>query len=199
MISEPVRFASERRGRFKARVAVFIAAAALGGAAVGLALGSLGEEIATAHLGAAGATAGLDLLLCVVVAYALARELRRPHWPVPQLSWQVPRVWMRRFWLGAIAFGSIMGSGLFTYQPTALFWIYAMSLLSLHNPSLGAILGGTYGVAFSVGTNVYGYLWRMGAPGSQYDRAQDLLARIHLAATGTAVAALFVVIAWSIV
>ena len=175
------------------RAAVFIAASASGGASLGLALGWLGQGIVDRH-----ATVGLDLFLGAVVAYALARELLRPRWPVPQLSWQVPRVWLRRFWLGAAAFGSIMGSGVFTYQPTALFWIYAASLLCLHDPTIGAILGGIYGLSFSVGTNVYGHLWRKGEAGSQYDRAQDLLVRIRLTATGTTVGAFFVVIAWSI-
>jgi hypothetical protein len=57
---------------------------------------------------------------------------------------------MRAYWRGPIAFGLIMGSGLFTYIPTALYYVYLVSCMASRAPAEGALLGACYGVSYSL-------------------------------------------------
>jgi hypothetical protein len=63
----------------------------------------------------------------------------------------VPRRWLAHFWLGTIAFGGLMGAGLFTRQPSALFHLYVLACFVSAEARAGALLGGIYAFTYLAG------------------------------------------------
>src|SRR4051794_24287336 len=99
------------------QVALYILASTLGGALTGLLLAWLGSLVG---LGSAWLALPLALL---ALAYAL-RELGLLNLPMPNRAWQVPNTWLHRNRLGgSIAFGLVLGSGLFTFVEFSSFYV----------------------------------------------------------------------------
>jgi hypothetical protein len=118
--------------------------------------------------------------LALVAGFAMVRELVARDVPVPQLRWQVPRVWMQSFWGGAIAFGTAMGVGIFTLQPSALFHLYVIGCFASASPAIGAIFGTVYGLVYFSGFTYGTVAWRACGPGGQEDRVRLLSSRVRI-------------------
>ena len=179
MISEPVWLAREdERKRYGRRLLLFSVALVTGAVATGTALAAFGTWLWPAASGTA-----LTAALVAIGVLVLARELFLRKAPIPQLKWQVPRGWMRRFWAGAVAFGATMGAGLFTLQPSALFHVYVLGCLASTDVRRGAVMGATYGLTY-VAVFLYATMrWRPGtagySTGYHWDKMQALAGRLR--------------------
>jgi hypothetical protein len=74
--------------------------------------------------------AGLRALLVIPAGSALMLAFMQcAGLPVPQSSWQVPEYWRRGMDPGIlpVAYGAILGFGVFTSVVTAAFWVFAAS------------------------------------------------------------------------
>jgi hypothetical protein len=76
----------------------------------------------------------------VVIALILA-VLQCVGFPLPQSSWQVPEYWRRAVDAGIlpVAYGAILGFGVFTAVVVGAFWVFAA--LTLLYPAPAAVLG----------------------------------------------------------
>jgi hypothetical protein len=163
-----------RRRRYIARTAVFGAATVGTAAFFGAFVGALGEAVGPFD------RPWMILGLAAVAALVMVRELVARDLPVPQLSWQVPRIWMQSFWGGAAAFGVVMGMGVFTLQPSALFHLYVLGCFASASPAVGAIFGSVYGIVY-VGGFLYATLaWRACESGEQSESMGALSARVRM-------------------
>jgi hypothetical protein len=141
-----VRLASDddTKMALKGRLAVFVMALLVGGAATGTALAAFGRWLSPPLW------LSVPVLLGVGLA-VLVRETKRQRWWLPELPWQVPRHWLAHRWLGAAAFGSIMGAGVFTRQVSGLFHIYVLGCVAWADPLAGAITGLVFASAYALG------------------------------------------------
>lgn len=151
-----------------ARVAVFLFGELLGAAAFATLLAFLGSQIlpprTPVETGALG-TAGAAVLL---------RETIGRRIPVPERNWQVPRHWLAAFWRGSFIFGSIMGIGALTKQPSTLFHLYLIACFASADPAKGAVLGAAFGTTYAI-LFVYGTIaWRSDPVGTQSNRTRRI-------------------------
>jgi hypothetical protein len=140
VIGEPVWLEDGHSWRRTARCrsAVFGLALLLGSVALAGALGWVGSTLLPR-----GSTQVLITVGVITVAVILRETVGR-RIPLPGTRWQVPRRWLRHNWTGAAAFGWIMGIGVLTRQPSALFHLYLVGCLV----SGGAGRGMTFGLVF---------------------------------------------------
>jgi len=178
VISEPVRFARQDKTRLRLRAVVFGGATIAGAAAVGTLLGWSASSLVL-H------SAFSAVLALIAVALAVV-QLLRPRLRLSFSRWQVPREWMRHFWLGATTFGLVMGAGIFTRTPSAVYYVYIAGCAMSGSAAMGLVFGVAYGMTYAVALPVAARLWRDSPPGGQADRAQVLLRRAHLAGTAAA-------------
>jgi hypothetical protein len=124
VIGEPVWFAEGHRRRMEiGRSVLFGVAVLLGATALAGTLGVVGSELLAR--GSPPVTIGVGVFVgAVVLRETIGREV-----PIPEVRWQVPRRWLRHHWAGAGAFGWIMGMGILTRQPSALFHLYLAGCL----------------------------------------------------------------------
>jgi hypothetical protein len=134
------------RRSFVLRLLIFAVGLVIGAASFGAIVGALGGVV----LEPLDETV-VAVVAGVVGAAVLARETVARRVPVPQIPWQVPRRWLAHFWIGAAAFGSIMGAGVFTRQPSALFHLYVLACFVSAEARSGALLGGIYACTYLVG------------------------------------------------
>jgi hypothetical protein len=144
VFGETVRLASDWRIRRRRRIrlGLFWVSVVAGAVVTAGVLGWIGSLLLPDESVAVAAVLG------ALVAAALVRETVRPRWPVPQRHWQVPQHWLTGPWSGAIVFGSIMGAGVFTRQPSALFHLYVLACVASASPWTGAAFGCVYGLAY---------------------------------------------------
>jgi hypothetical protein len=152
---------------YVARMVVFALSELVAAIGFGAALGAMGQwALGTVEPTVLTALAAL-LGIAVLTRETVARRVR-----VPGFRWQVPQEWLLSFWGGAAAFGGIMGMGVFTRQPSALFHLYVAACMLSADARLGATLGAIYGTTYLAGV-VYGTVaWRNEAGGGQDDRLQ---------------------------
>ncbi|HET7128483.1 MAG TPA: hypothetical protein VFJ93_05335 [Gaiellaceae bacterium] len=187
VIGEPVRLASERQYRFILRIAVFGVAAVCGGSAVGATVGAAATLLPNVALWAAAGSAAV---------FALLHEAFPARIPMPQRRWQLPRNWLTPFWRGAAVFGSAMGVGLFTYTPSAIFYLYLAGCLVAGSVGLSSLLGGLYGLFFFLAV-IYGTIaWRYLPAGDQAPRAIALGRRAQAIGLAAAPVIAFLPGAW---
>ena len=108
----------------------------------GLACGALVMGLLLALVRAVAVGAGLRSLLIAPAGLALALALAQcAGLPVPQSSWQVPEYWRRTVDAGIlpVAYGAILGFGVFTAVVVAAFWVFAAATLLF--PAPVALLG----------------------------------------------------------
>jgi hypothetical protein len=154
------------------RLAVFGIATIASAIAFAALLGALGEALLDAR------GPWLVAAVAVVAAAVLLRETRFRGVRVPQLTWQVPREWLRSFWGGAAAFGAVMGMGVFTLQPSALFHAYLIGCV-LAGSGPAAVAGAVYGGVYVAGVVWATVAWRGCVAGAQEERAKRLSARFR--------------------
>jgi hypothetical protein len=118
--------------------ALFAVSAVATAAALGLALGLLGNA-----LGAERAV----LVAAALALLAAAREAGLVRLPLPQARRQVPERW--RFELPlpvwASGYGAGLGAGFFTFHPVSTFWIACAGALALATPVTAALCFSLYG------------------------------------------------------
>ncbi len=112
-----------------------VGAAALLGAALGLAGAFLGAREAV-------------LAVAALAALAAARELGLVRFPLPQARRQVPERWHHELPLPlwAAGYGAGLGAGFATYQPVATFWVACAAAFALGRPLPAALAFSVYGV-----------------------------------------------------
>lgn len=96
--------------------------------ATGLVCGALVMGLLLALARALAIGAGLRPLLVIPAGVALvAAVLQCAGVPVPQSSWQVPEYWRRSIDAGLlpVAYGAILGFGVFTAVVVGAFWVFA--------------------------------------------------------------------------
>ncbi len=160
---------------------LYIAASVLGGTLVGVSVSLLGGLI---RPWLPGPLVILALAL-LAAAYGL-HELGRWHLPHPERAWQVPNEWIvQRPLFGAIAFGLILGTGLFTFIPFTSFYLLLAWQALLAPPALGAALGAAYGLARALPVLVGGWItWRGRPVVTVHTRLMDAMPDLHRATGG---------------
>jgi cytochrome c biogenesis protein CcdA len=164
VIGEPVRLAEERRWRLVVRALVFAVGAIASSAAFGALLGKAGAVVAEVP--------HASLVIAVIaVAAVLGREVLALPIPIPQRRWQVPREWLRHFWLGSFLFGAIMGLGFLTYTSSMIYYLYLTASLLLGSALYGSLIGAAYGATFSLAVFMSTAIWLRLAPAEQTAKA----------------------------
>ena len=124
-----------------------------------------GTAFAAAGSGVSVLWPGMTVPLAVALgafafAYAL-HELEFLRLPVPGRSWQVPADWVRGgFYRSAIAFGGVVGFGVFTRVPFAILPILFAWLFVSGNILYGAMAGLVWGATRAV--SIYSSAWSRG-------------------------------------
>lgn len=120
----------------------FVLASIMGGSAVGVLLGVMGNVLPISMPTSAGAW----LLAAVAVVLALV-ELRVLPLKVPTLYRSVPQHWWIRYGptRAALAYGGILGMGITTFVPLASFYLIPLAAILL-GPADGGIIGASYGL-----------------------------------------------------
>jgi hypothetical protein len=191
VISEPVRFASVERARYVARAAVFAFGVASGAASLGALLGFVGSVTLRSH------GLGVALTAAAMATLVIARELGGAPVFVPQRRWQVPREWLRnRFWMGAFAFGAVMGAGIFTFIPSLVFYLYLLACLLIGSTGYGALLGLFYGLSFAGTVFLRGAMRRPESPADYADRGLATGARARVIGALAAPLVISLPLAW---
>jgi sulfite exporter TauE/SafE len=164
-----------------ARGVLYVLAATAGGAALGALMGLLGAALQPL----VPLPLALALAVALAVAYGLheARVWRLPH---PERQWQVPNSWIvRRPLLGAVAFGLVIGAGVFTFIPFTSFYILLAWQALSGSPLVGALLGGVYGLARALPVVTGAVVTRRGGPIQPvHIRILEASPRIHRATSG---------------
>jgi hypothetical protein len=68
---------------------------------------------------------------------------------LPQIKAQVPVQIKSRPWAAPVLYGLLLGAAVFTYVPSAWFYMYGISLLAVASPWHGLIAGSVFGLAYS--------------------------------------------------
>ena len=109
---------------------------------VGLLAGAVIMSLTLALLGSLATAAGLHSVLLIPVGIALALAvLQSIGVRIPESSWQVPEYWRRMLDAGTlpVAYGAILGLGIFTAVVAGAFWVFVA--LTLRYPAVVALAG----------------------------------------------------------
>lgn len=116
--------------------------------------------------------APIGLVIAIATAaMVIAREVLGIPLAIPQRRWQVPREWLRHFWLGSLVFGAIMGVGVLTYTSSSIFYLYLVATLLSGSSMTGALIGAAYGACYSIAVFASTIAWLRIAPADQTLRA----------------------------
>ncbi|MDQ0256826.1 hypothetical protein J2S74_004248 [Evansella vedderi] len=92
----------------------------------------------------------LSVILLLLVSYIL-KELKFINLPTPQMKWQIPTSWVNNSPLkNMVIWGVILGSGFFTYNPYAIFFILYLYMGFFMTPIVGLSIGFLYGLSRSL-------------------------------------------------
>jgi hypothetical protein len=127
------------------RFLLFAVAAILAGALVGALLGSAFETPGWARVA-----------FPLVAALLLIRELFFRRFPLPQVRAQVPSMLRGNVYAGPLLYGSILGTGILTYTPSALVHLYVLAVLAFAGPAQGIVAGAVFGAAYAASVLVLG-------------------------------------------
>ena len=183
MFGEPVWLAPRRRRTaFALRLLAFGVAHVSGAVLAGAGAAWLGASLLPEPWTDEGVPAYVVLVLLGLALWVAVRELRGDRRGIPQLAWQVPRHWLRRFWIGALAFGAIMGMGLFTRQVSLLFHLYLLGAFLTMSPLSGAVVGAVFGLTYFGGLLYATIAWRHVEDGGQDELLTRLGRRVQFVA-----------------
>jgi len=142
-----------RHNRWALTVAAFTAGAVISGSLVGLALGAIGTAM---PLGSSG------LLMATAAAALLAGALDMAGVQAPGPSRQVNETWIGAFrgWVYGGGFGLELGLGIATYVVTWGVYATYLAAVATASPTLGAVVGATFGLGRSLSLWLAGYVDR---------------------------------------
>ena len=141
MLSSITPLGERGRGRrWSTTVTAYVVGSALGGAALGRALGALGLLLP----GGQGWRAGALAAACVLAA---GLDLRGVRPPGPRR--QVDERWLTRYrgWVVGAGYGAQLGVGWATIVPTWGLYVVALAAALGGGPSVGVMVGTTFAVA----------------------------------------------------
>lgn len=148
----PAVFAGNRK-KWTMAASIFVAGGALGGAATGIVLSSMGR------IGfVTGPMRRVAWLVLVVAALGYAfHECGFWQLPAPSLRRQVPRGWRTRFPLPVVAllYSADLGSGILTQITTASLYVLCIALVALGEPIKGILLMSCYGMVRALTTMAF--------------------------------------------
>jgi hypothetical protein len=122
------------------RIFVYITVSILSGALTGI-LFSIIVYFLTFWL---NSNVKIFIIILLSTAY-LINETRLAKIPIPQNHWQIPTHWVNgKATHNMIVWGSILGSGMFTYIPHATFYIIYIYIGLFRAPFEGLLWGGVY-------------------------------------------------------
>ena len=132
-----------RKASWARMVTFYVIASAVGGAALGAALGAVGSALP-------GVGSHTSLVVAAIAAtLAVALDIRgRP----PSLHRQVDETWLNRYrdWVCGTGFGLQLGFGAATIVTSASLYLMWLLELLVASPAAGALIGVVFGVARSV-------------------------------------------------
>jgi sulfite exporter TauE/SafE len=135
-----------RGNRWGVTVALFTAAAALGGALTGAVAGGLGALSGVAGSRWALALAGVAAVGALAIdASGANRALARPRRQVDE-AWLT----MYRRWVYAVGWGAQLGMGVLTVIPAATVWLVFVLAALTGSPATGAAVGAAFGLGRGV-------------------------------------------------
>jgi hypothetical protein len=128
---------------FWARVSIYLLFISVSGALCGLILSII------FYLVAFWMPFSLKLwLLTIIVAVYLIHELGLKQMKFPQIKKQIPTSWVKNSSLqNMMVWGSILGPGIFTYNPHATFFILYLYIGFFQQPEVGLLAGLIYGIS----------------------------------------------------
>lgn len=89
-----------------------------------------------------------SMILLLLVLIYLIRELGILSIGVPQNHWQIPTYWVNRSPLkNMIIWGTVLGAGIFTYNPYFTFYFMYLYIGFLLSPPMGLLGGAIYGLS----------------------------------------------------
>ena len=137
-----------RRRRWGVTAPAYVVGSVLGGLAVGVLAGGLGQLLLAAV--DLGTTARLAVLLAALVA-ALALDLRARGRRVPGPSRQVNEDWLEiyREWVYGAGFGVQLGAAVLTQVATAAVWVMLLAAALTGSLLAGAVIGVVFGAVRS--------------------------------------------------
>jgi len=143
-----------RHNRWALTVTAFTMGAVISGSLMGLALGAVGRAMAS--LGSTG------LLIATAVAALMAGALDMAGVQAPGPSRQVNETWIGAFrgWVYGGGFGLELGLGLVTYVVTWGVYATYLAALATASPTLGAVVGATFGLGRSLSLWLAAYVDR---------------------------------------
>ncbi|MFA9559739.1 hypothetical protein ACERII_20725 [Evansella sp. AB-rgal1] len=85
-------------------------------------------------------------ILTIFVILYILNQVKLISIPIAQIKWQIPTNWVNFTpYINMGIWGTILGAGIFTYTPYAIFHLKYMYLGFFHLPSFGLVLGLIYG------------------------------------------------------
>ncbi|MCD8511817.1 MAG: hypothetical protein LRY73_19500 [Bacillus sp. (in: Bacteria)] len=114
-------------------------------------------------------TVKLYLLISLIIVYLL-KDLWGIIIPTPQRKWQIPTSWVNHHPLVNMGiWGIILGAGVFTYNPHAIFLIIYLYVGFFLAPEIGLLIGGLYGITRAFSSIYIGFSYHL------FNKNQDLL------------------------
>jgi sulfite exporter TauE/SafE len=144
VVGSPV-WAERKRLRHLGSFALFFGAAVIGGALTGVLLGTLLPNYDHRQF-----------VFALIATALLIREWLRLPIPLPQIRLQVPEALKTHRRVGPPTYGLILGSGVLTYLPSSVVYVYILSLILLVSPVGGAAIGGAFGGTYALAVLVLG-------------------------------------------
>jgi hypothetical protein len=183
VIGNPV-WVARRRMWALARLGLFTTTAMLGGAGLAYTLGLVPNLPPIGAASLVATSAGLLWLARAKLGMTL-----------PQIKAQVPVQIKSRPWAAPVLYGLLLGAAVFTYVPSAWFYVYCISLLAVASPFQGLIAGSVFGLAYSATVVVAARPTCTKEPLAQANAVLSWLARkhVHVTIAGVAVVAALLV------
>jgi cytochrome c biogenesis protein CcdA len=130
-----------RNNRFAIAAASFIAGSLLGGAAIGVIAGGLGQLVVPEQ-----PTAALALIVALAVLGA-AFDAHVGGLQLPTVKRQVDERWLHKYrgWVYGFGFGAQLGTGLATIVSSAAVYLMIVAALLSRSIAAGTVIGMTFG------------------------------------------------------
>ena len=141
-----------RDNRWWLTVAAYVVGSALGGAAIGLALGALGE-VTLRILPPDPVSIRVRLVaLALVAAAGAVADLGLAGAHVPTIRRQVDEQWIGRYrgWVYGAGYGFQLGAGIATIVTSAIVWVALVAIVLATSWVTGLVLGLVFGVVRSL-------------------------------------------------